>query len=192
MAGPTDIAHCPITDCGQGGGRFTRIRQKPESRKASTLRCFTLWLRWRFLTELLITITQAIVVAKSTIPTTSGSDGRLRYGCTLPQHHPHRRQEHLLYGMPANLILNGERLPIGTSDLNGDISEEEEFGPPQAPQWSDADWDAYQTRPACRTTTRTRTDPGTTNIVTLAALVLDANFRCPLPHRPTATPMPSL
>ena len=46
--------------------------------------------------------------------------------------------------MPANLILNGERLPIGTSDLNGDISEEDEFGPPQAPQWSDADWDAYQ------------------------------------------------
>ena len=96
LAGPTDIAHCPITDCGQGGGRYTRIRQKPESRKASTLRCFTLWLRWRFLTELLITITQAIVVAKLTIPTTSGSDGRLRYGCTLPQHHPHRRQEHLL------------------------------------------------------------------------------------------------
>ena len=41
--------------------------------------------------------------------------------------------------MPSSLILNGKRLPIGTSDLNGDTSEEEEFGPPQPPQWSDAD-----------------------------------------------------
>ena len=47
--------------------------------------------------------------------------------------------------MPSVLNLNGQLLPIGTSDLNGDISEEEEFGPPQPPQWSDADWDAYQT-----------------------------------------------
>ena len=106
LASPTDTAHCPITDCGLGGGRFTRIRQKPESRKASTLRCFTLWLRWRFLTELLITITQAIVVAKSTIPTTSGSDGRLRYGYTLPQHHPHHRPEHPSYGMPPPRYLS--------------------------------------------------------------------------------------
>ena len=50
LAGPTDIAHCPITDSGLGGGRFTRIRQKPESRKASMLRCFTLWLRCGFST----------------------------------------------------------------------------------------------------------------------------------------------
>ena len=46
--------------------------------------------------------------------------------------------------MPSSLILNGERLPIGTSDLNGDTSEEEEFGPPEPPQWPDAEWDAYQ------------------------------------------------
>ena len=46
--------------------------------------------------------------------------------------------------MPANLILNGERLPIGTSDLNGDTSEEEEFGPSGPSQWSDAEWEAYQ------------------------------------------------
>ena len=43
--------------------------------------------------------------------------------------------------MPSYLNLNGQRLPIGTSDLNGDTSEEEEFGPPEPPQWSDADWD---------------------------------------------------
>ena len=71
---------------------------------------------------------------------TAGSDGPLRYGCTLPQHHPHHRPEYTSYGMPSSLILNGKRLPIGTSDLNGDTSEEEEFGPPQPPQWSDADY----------------------------------------------------
>ena len=46
--------------------------------------------------------------------------------------------------MPQYLNLNGERLPIGTSDLNGDTDEEEEIGPPEPPQWSDADWAAYQ------------------------------------------------
>ena len=46
--------------------------------------------------------------------------------------------------MPQFLNLNGKRLPIGTSELNGDTDEEEEFGPPVPPQWSDADWDAYQ------------------------------------------------
>ena len=46
--------------------------------------------------------------------------------------------------MPSYLNLNGERLPIGTSDLNGDTDEEEEIGPPEPPQWSDADWEAYQ------------------------------------------------
>ena len=46
--------------------------------------------------------------------------------------------------MPAILNLNGQLLPIGTSDLNGDTSEEEEFGPTEPPQWSDAEWDAYQ------------------------------------------------
>ena len=33
--------------------------------------------------------------------------------------------------MPQYLNLNGERLPIGTSDLNGDTDEEEEIGPPE-------------------------------------------------------------
>ena len=84
------------------------------------------------------------MVAKSTIPTTSGSDGPLRYGYTLPQHHPHHRPEYTSYGMPSHLILNGERLPIGTSDLNGDTDEEEEFGPSGPSQWSDAEWEAYQ------------------------------------------------
>ena len=30
------------------------------------------------------------------------------------------------------------------SDLNGDTDEEEEIGPPEPPQWSVADWAAYQ------------------------------------------------
>ena len=38
--------------------------------------------------------------------------------------------------MPSYLNLNGERLPIGTSDLNGDTDEEEEFGPSGPSQWS--------------------------------------------------------
>ena len=46
--------------------------------------------------------------------------------------------------MPARLNLNGELLPIGTSDLNGDTSEEEDIGPSEPPQWSDAEWEAYQ------------------------------------------------
>ena len=47
--------------------------------------------------------------------------------------------------MPQYLNLNAERLPIGTSELNGDTDEEEEIGPPEPPQWSDADWEAWLT-----------------------------------------------
>ena len=46
--------------------------------------------------------------------------------------------------MPSVLNLNGNLLPIGTSDINGDTSEEEEFGPSGPSQWSDAEWEAYQ------------------------------------------------
>ena len=54
---------------------------------------------------------------QSTIPTTSGSDGRLRYGCTLPQHHPHHRPEYscpqsstpcVIYGRVLDLALCGD------------------------------------------------------------------------------------
>ena len=44
--------------------------------------------------------------------------------------------------MPSVLNLNGNLLPIGTSDINGDTSEEEEFGPSGPSQWSDAEWEA--------------------------------------------------
>ena len=45
-----------------------------------------LLLRCGFRTDKLVTITQAMVVAKFTRSTASGSDGRLHYGYTLPQH----------------------------------------------------------------------------------------------------------
>ena len=55
--------------------------------REAQFRFFTLLLRCGFRTAKLVTITQAIVVAKFTRSTASGSDGRLHYGYTLPQHH---------------------------------------------------------------------------------------------------------